>query len=197
MTDKITIKPQGDHVLHWVQLKQMYKAKRGSFAGKFGLAVPYATNGDVALLVKWWDNELRRELMRNLFANDQSPSSVKQWYEHKAKIDKHIAGADKTAVYPENDWFWDEATKRLAIYLQSRKAIPSRSELMIDAIGETVVEHGQAVKELAKDAASTVTDAGKEFVSTLKKGALILGGIVGAAVVLPPVIRAFRDDRRD
>ena len=197
MAHKITIEPTRDHVVMLHGIQAVYTEKRGSERGKSGKLHPLTTNGDVAQVAGFFDKELRHELMRNLFANDRSASSVTEWAAAKSRIDKHMASADKSARYPDNEWFWGTAALRLAIYLESRKAIPSRTELMIDAVGETVVEHAQTVKNVAKDAVGAVADAGKDFMSTLKTGALILGGLIGAAIVLPPVIRAFRSDPND
>ena len=52
--------------------------------------------------------------------------------------------ADPNAVYRANEQFWQEATGKLAIYLESRKAIPSRTELFIDVSpGDRHRAHGQ------------------------------------------------------
>ncbi len=193
MTEKITVTARGDHVQHWAAIKRIYIKKRGSDAGKSGKAIPRTTNGDVAKLARWWNIEARREVMRTMFANDRSPSSLKQWSNAISEINKYVANADKAALYPKNEWFWDTATLRLAIYLESRKAIPTSTDLMIESLTETLADHADTARTVARGATDALAGAGKGLLSTVKTGALILGGLVGAAIVLPPIIRAFRD----
>ena len=193
MSKHITVKAQGDHVQHWAALKRLYIPERGSDPGKSGKAIPRTTNGDVAALTRLWDTEFRREILRNPFVNDRSRSSMTRWDDSKRAIQRDLANADKHALYPRNEWFWDTATLRLAIYLESRKAIPSNTELWIESFTETLSEHADTAKRIAKGAADAVSGAGRDLLSTLKTGALILGGLVGAAIAVPPIIRALRD----
>lgn len=191
MTETITLKAKTDHIQQLVELLQLFTAKRGSDAGHNNKAVPRTTYGDVVVLAKWWDNEFKRALLRLGLAgsNDKSKASRKEWMNTKKLIDEQAEDADPNALYPDNQWFWQQATKRLAIYLESLKVVPTDTELMLEAIGETLAEHAQAAKDLAKDAA----DAAGSPLAWLKTAAYIAGGVAGAALLLPPIIRAFRD----
>ena len=87
-------------------------------------------------------------------------------------------------MYGENEWFWQHATRRLAIYLESLKAVPSRTEIAFDAVKETLEEHGERITEAVKD----VADWGDRALDVLKAGGLIVGGVIGVVVVIPPII---------
>ncbi len=193
MKQHLVLKAQGDHVLQWIALKRLYMAKRGSDPNRFGKAIPRTTNADIAEITQWWQKEFLYALVRDPFANDSDTASRKRWSVAKATIDKELDSADPNAVYARNPWFWDKATSGVALYLEARKAIPSDSELIVESLKETVVEHAETVKKVAKGAADVITEAGERTYSVLKTGAFIAAGVLGAAIVLPPVIRAFRD----
>ena len=190
MTKKINVKAKNDHVLQWAEFKRLYVADRGSDAGQNRKAIPRTTFGDIAQLAKYWHNEYLRELLRNPSARDKSPASRKRWLAAKRKIDEQLRSAAKSSQYPENEWFWQVATRRLAIYLESRKAIPSRTELLIESLRETVEEHAETAKKLAKRA---VDAAGGETLSNLKTGVLIVGSLAAAALAIPLIVRALKD----
>lgn len=130
--------------------------------------------------------------MRNPFANDSDKASRKRWHKARIAIEKELKGADRGARYSRNEWFWEEATSGVARYLEARKAIPSDTDLIFESVEETVEEHVETVKQVAKDAADVVVEAGERTFSVLKTGAFIAAGIAAAAIVIPPVIRAFR-----
>jgi len=117
-------------------------------------------------------------------AGNNSQQQVRVLYEYA-----QVRGADPAAIFSENEWFWKEATYRAASYLDALAFVPTHFELITESVTETIKEH----KERIKDALDKTDD----LLSMVKKGALILAGVIGAAIVIPPVIRAFRDpDRR-
>lgn len=199
MSSKAIVQTKRDHVVQWSQLKKLYAQQRDRDIGRNNKAIPRTTNGDIKQLATYWHGEYLREVIRNPKALDRDLGSRKRWIESKRTIDRQIAKADPKAVYTANEWFWQEASLRLAIYLESRKAIPNRADLFIESVTETVSEGAEAVGrglEAATGAAvDTLERAGKKAWSALKIGALVVGGIAGVAVVAPPVIRAFRDDK--
>ena len=186
MPEKVIINPASDHVRQWAAMKQTYVAKRGSDAGRNRKAIPRTTNADIRQLTNYWHGEYLRELLTNPKALDKDLASRKRWIDSKRKLDRQLAKADKNALYVENEWFWQEASRRIAIYLESRKAIPARAELFVDAVSESVSEQVEAVKDAAEK-------AGKDAWEAIKTGALILGGLTAAAIVIPPIIRALND----
>jgi len=186
MTSKHTIPAKSDHVRQWAALKRLYVEQRGSDAGRNRKAIPRTTNGDISQLSQYWNDELSRQILLNPRALDSDLASRKRWKASKRKIDQQLRGADPNAVYSQNEWFWQEASKRLAIYLESRKAVPGRADLVVDSITETVKEHAEAVKDVARRA---VEAAAPGIGSALKTGALVIGGLVAAVLI----VRALRD----
>ena len=187
--EQIVISAKGDHILQWIALKEAYVAKRNSDPGRFGKAIPRTTNRDVMELARWWHNEFQRALLQNPFLDDRDKASRKQWEMDKKKIDGQLASADPAALYPENEWFWQSASFGAAHYLEGRKAVPSKTELMLEAVKETIQDRVEDVRKVG----AAATGLGERVFSVLKTGALIVGGVVGAAIILPPVIRAFRN----
>ena len=62
----------------------------------------------------------------------------------------------------------------------------------IETVTERVEDADTAI-EKAGDAAKTVTEAGERAWSTLKIAGIVAASVAGAAIMLPPIIRAFRD----
>ena len=173
-----------NHVDQWLAFVRLYKDKRGSDAGPFNKAIPRTTNGDVKQLSDYWHNEYLLEVMRPL-ALDRDLASRKRWIEAKRTIDQQLAHADPNALYANNVWFWNDATSKLALYLQSRKAVPTRATLMAEAVDETIQEGIQAAKDVAGE-------AGKSLWASIKPIAVVagvIGAITGAVILIPPIFR--------
>jgi hypothetical protein len=195
MADKIIVKAHNNHSKQWLRLKRYFVKERGSDAGENKKAIPRTTHDDVKQLTAYWQGEYKR-------APRKGPKGARMhWPNAKAKIDQQLANGKPDDLYPENEWFWQKATHRLALQLEAWKVIPSRTELFYEALKETLSDHAERVK----DAGATVRDKAKETlddaasigdkaVGILKTAAIIGGVVVGAAVVLPPIVRAFRDE---
>jgi len=172
----------GDAVRLWVELKKTYVAMRGSDPDRSGKAVPRTTNADIKQLAARWSHELSKSKRPKL---DADKSTRTEWAACLAEVEHLTAGVDPNSTYAKNEKFWQVYTKRLAVYLESLKVVPSRWELATAAIKEAVVElpetMGRATRATASAAASLVKDPAK-------LAAVLLGG----ALLLPPVIRAFR-----
>ncbi len=170
-----------DAVKQWVDLKHQYIALRGSKPGNNRKAIPKTTHHDVMQIVTAWSRELRKV----------TPRSSSEWGEHArwtacmARVAKRYDAKKPNAEYPDNEDIWQNCTKRLAVYLQSRKIVPSKWQLLKEAVFEAVAEVpntlGHATRELASGAAGLLAEPGK-------LAALLLGG----AILIPPLVRAFR-----
>ena len=205
MPDKITIDAEKDHVLHRTALLRFYRKERGETKTRKGYMIPLTTRRDIVQLVKWWDAEYRRARARKRWHKDPIHDL---WKRAKQRISRDIQGADPEAVYPGNEWFWNIVLLKLAIHLEVLKTSPSPTELMIESLRETVEERLDDAKDLfdnagetvidffdaAGDAAGALADMGERAWSGIKVAAIVGGSLVGAAIVLPPVVRAFRND---
>ena len=190
MIKNTVVQSTSDHVRQWIALKRTYVAERGSDAGRFGKAIPRTTHRDLRQLTDYWHGEYVRELLRSPKALDRDRASRRHWVNSKRSIDAQLVNADAGAQYPHNEWFWQEATSKLAMYLESRKAVPGRTQLVIDSIRETAAEQIDAATDLVSE---TVDEAGKRFIAAIKTGAWILGGLIASAVAIPRMVRVFKD----
>ena len=67
---------------------------------------------------------------------------------------------------------------------------------IIEAVGETIEEAGGKAGRLittVTDTAETIADIGERAVSGLKIVAIVGGSLIGVAIVVPPIVRAFRE----
>ena len=186
MTQNYTIPARSDHVKQWAEFKRLYVTQRKSDAGRDRKAIPRTTYGDIARLTEYWHRQFVTALLLRPKALDRDLASRRHWRASKRRIDAQLRSANPKALYPQNEWFWQEASKGLAIYLESRKAVPDRAELVIDSITETVEERVEDVKAAAKKVANAASGIG----TAVKVGALVIGGLAATAIVA----RVLRDD---
>jgi hypothetical protein len=106
---------------------------------------------------------------------DSDKESRKRWIKAKQRIDRELASASPTVMYRDNEWFWQAETARLAQYLESFKAIPSRLTLAKEALAEVANERLQDI-ENAGEALEKVAGAGGRVLSKLKGAAIVAGG---------------------
>ena len=201
MTEKITIEASKDHVLHRTALLKFYRKKRGETKTRKGYMIPLTIRRDIVQLVKWWDAEYRRA--RKRWHKDPTHGL---WKRAKQRIARDMEGADPEAVYPANEWFWNFVLLKLAIYLEVLKTSPSPTQLLMESFRETVEERLGDAKDLidgvtdtaselaeaAGDIGEAIADAGDKAWSGIKVAAIVGGGLLGAAIVVPPVVRAIR-----
>ncbi len=182
---QIVIAKHGDAVVRWSKLKQTYIKARGGHRGADNKTIPHTTNADVMQIATLWSREVKKVKPRN----PQERTDHKRW---KACMDKVAKTADPSKPderYADNENFWQQCTARLAIYLESRKVVPSEWSLFKEALVESIAEvpgtfgrAGQAAAEVVGNAAGAV---GRPAMAALA----ILGGVL----LLPPIIRAVRE----
>ena len=203
MSKQFTVKAHKNHVDHRTALLRFYRKQRGQRKTRKGYWVPRTLYRDIEQLLKWWDAEYRRARKRKPWHTD---ADQKLWELARQKLLRDLEGADLDAVYPDNAWFWNHALLKLAIYLEVLKTSPSPTQLLIDSVKETITERvqdaqnfidnaGDAVENIADaaaKAADAVVDAGERAWSGIKIAAVVGGCAIGAAIVVPPVVRAFR-----
>lgn len=206
MSKKVIIRGHKRHNDHFNALARFYNKERGSDQGKKdSRLVPRTTNRDVRELATWWNREYKRGRKSKPWHRHEAQE---RWEQDLRRIERDLEGAKPDQLYRDNAWFWYSALIKLAIYLTVLKTIPSPTELFIEALKETVEERVEDAHELiqgagkaasdavkaAGKAAEAVADAGSRAWSGMKIAAIIGGSLLGAAVILPPVIRAFREE---
>ncbi len=206
MSSKITIKAQKDHVLHRTALLRFFGKERGEFKNPAGYRTPLTTYADIREISGYWDGEYQRARKSKPWHKDPAQ---KLWENAKSKIARELRDADETKTYPYNDWFWNHVLLKLSIYLEVAKTTPSPTDLLIESFQETIGDRIKDASEfihdagnlagdvgkVAKDAADAIAEAGERAWSGIKIAAIVGGSLLGAAIVVPPVVRAIRKTR--
>lgn len=200
---KHVIQGRDGYVDHFGQLLRFYREMRGKTVDATGSIIPLTTHDDVKQTAMWWYDEYLRHNRRR--SHDHPVHA--EWTAAVNRIRDETKGADPKAVYPNNKWFWFSAIKNLALHLESERTTPTQMELIIESVQEAVDDRiddvktvldtagnaAGAVASTVKDAADAVTHTGERLWSGLKIAAIVGAGLLGAAIVVPPIIRAFRD----
>ena len=182
---------------------KIYRKERGNVVHPSGSHVPQTTYGDVRQTTLWWHKEYLSHLRRRRHSH---PTDA-LWQAAIARITNDMQGADPKALYPDNKWFWFTPIKKLARHLEEERATPTRLELIIESIDEAVDDRiddvasvldsagdaAGAVASTVEDAVDAVVETGEKVWSGVKIAAIVGVSLIGAAIVLPPIVRAFRD----
>ena len=193
MATAFKIPAHDDHVLQRTAILKLLREERGEVKTDKGYWIPKSPNSDIMQVTEHLDHEFGRSRVSASWYKDADKD---QWLRDRAKIARHLQGADPKALYPHGDWFWNRAMLKLAILLQVAKTRPSPTELFLESLEETIHERLSDTDQLIDNAGETISevaDAGEKWWSGLKTAGLIAAGLIGVAVVVPPIIRAFRD----
>jgi hypothetical protein len=171
----------GDAVKQWLDLKQSYMALRGSREGKNRKHIPRTTHSDVIQISTAWTRELGKVEPRN----EHERSEHARWLRCAERVATLYERGNPAAEYPDNQAFWEECTPRLAVYLESRKVVPSKWRLFLESVVEAVSEVPETVERATRKVAGTAYDL-------IKEPAKLAAVLIGAAILVPPIVRAFR-----
>ena len=198
MLKKVILKAHKDHVHQRTALLRLYRKERGEDKTPDGYRIPRTSNRDVQQLTHWWDAEYRRARIAKPWHKD---SDQRLWEQARERVQRLTKNARPDALFAENAWFWNKAMLKLAIYLEVLKTSPSPTQILIDSFKETVIDRvadaGKLIDnagEAVDDITDTIAEAGERAVSGIKIAAIVGGSVLGAAIVLPPVIRALRNN---
>lgn len=205
MAETINIEAHDDYVDTLTAVRTAASKVRGTKKSKDGYTFAETTFDDVWQLAKWWHGEFIRAIKAMPLEDDPAREEWIKAYNRIRAETEHAADPD--AVYPANHWFWNRALLKLAIYLQSQKGKPSAMSIFVESIEETVDDRVTDVRDVIKGAgeaagdvistvskaAETVSEIGEQTWSGIKTAALIGGSLIGAAIIVPPIIRAIRD----
>ena len=183
---KAIIAKEKDAVRRWISLKKRYIKARGASVGGNNKMVPHTTNADVKQLATLWSNEVKKVKPRS----DDERSEHKRWQACVDKVAKLADTSKPDERYSDNEHFWQRCTSRLAIYLESRKVVPSEWELFKEAFVESLAEVPGTIGNAGLATANVVGGAAK---AVLSKPAMAAMAILGGVLLLPPIIRAVRE----
>lgn len=204
MAEKIEIKAHDDHIDTLTDLRKNAAKVCGTTKSPEGYAVPDTTANHVEQFGRWFHSEYTRARLAKPWNKDPAQG---QWEANYKRIIATTKNADPDALYPHNHWFWNTALLKLAIYLQAEKTKPSPMDIFMESLEESVDDRVQNVRdfiegagEVASDAVSAVSraaeavsEAGDRAWSGIKIAAIVGASLVGAAIIVPPIIRARRD----
>lgn len=161
---------------------------------KISARIPRTTNADVRLLLTQWTAEVAKA---GIAASSNQKTAweklVGKWTPAAAEMQTDATDDEPSEVFDDNVRFWT-ATGKLAISLNSIKAIPSTWELALEATAEAAREAPAVVLDVTKKVGGAVVDvtskiasgagrvvgsAGKGFLAGLGVGGIAL--IAGAA----------------
>ena len=142
--DYIPISGGSTWVDQWLQASSALGERRGVRPGKritlstgaigYVPFVPKATCADVLKMLARWGAPMLMKMGLSLSFNPYARALTKM-----VKDFASICGSNATQEFPQNDLFWI-LTKRLALELDSRKAVPNDWELIVESVKESAEE---------------------------------------------------------
>jgi hypothetical protein len=155
-------------------------------------AIPRSTNADAVLLADYWSKQLSgvKQVMGHA-------GVVKTWKAALADIDKLARKADPKSMYPKNNGFW-RALQQTAIQVAVADEQPTKWDLAIDSIKDSVKNIGGNVADGAKTVAAGAADlasdighgigkvanqAGKGLFAGFGTPLLVGGGLLGLFLI--------------
>lgn len=168
----------------------------------FKKPIPRSTNADVIALADYWSKQLSGA--KKVFGYD---GVVQRWKRALADVDGVARKGVPTAMYPKNNGFWRELGE-VAIQISVADEAPSKSDILIDAVKNSVTHLPQNIVSGAKTITDEVEDivgsaahaigsiansAGKGLFSGFGTPLLVGAGLVGLFLIT----RAGRHDTKE
>ena len=119
----------------WEATRRFLKEKRRVKTSATGWTYPETTNADVRQLAEVW-SRVHAKLWRADLARAQQHRD--EWKEATSRIEVATAGADPAAVFVDNERFWLRWTKRQGIYLSAVRDMPTKWEMIVDSVKDSV-----------------------------------------------------------
>jgi hypothetical protein len=146
--------------------------------------VPRTTNADVIALTDYWTKQLAA-------AKDIGGVSgvERRWKLVRDDVDQLARRADPSAVYAKNNGFWREL-KHLAIHVAAADEAPSKWDIALDSLKDSVTHLPENLKagatkaadflgDVAQGVGKVANEAGKGLFAGLGAPLLIGGGLLG------------------
>jgi len=166
---------------------------------------PETSNGEVRQLAKIW-SRLAGQGRRDFAEVEQRRED---WKVALAQIAAATTFTDPDLPFPHNEEFWLRWTRRLAIWLGAAQAMPSKREMIVDSVKESISHLpenlGKGASAVADAGASIARKAGEvaaaplrglfgglfgPFGTPLLIGAIVVGGILVVPKLLHPQVPA-------
>lgn len=199
---KLHIKDIADPLDLWEATRRFFKEKRKvlTSATRAGWTYPETTNADVRQLTEVW-TRVHKQLWRSDLARAKQHKD--EWNEARSQIETATAGADPAATFAHNELFWLRWTKRQGIYLSAVREMPSKWEMVVDSVKDSVARLPETLASSAEAVADTTGSAARKagavaaapvrglfsgLFGNLGKPLLIGAAIVGGVIVVPRLL---------
>ena len=154
--------------------------------------IPRTTNADVIALADYWTRQLND--VKKVFGHD---GVVRRWKLALVDVDQIARKSDPNALYPKNNGFWREL-KNTAIHVSVADEAPSKWDMAIDSLKDSVKQLPDRIAGGAKTVASGVADvagdiahgvgkiankAGQGLFSGMGVPLLVGGGLIGLFLI--------------
>lgn len=161
----------------------------GPYGMRYGsMRIPRATNADVIALVDYWNRQLADA--KEITGRD---GVERGWKAALVDVDAIARKGDPAALYTKSNAFWREL-KETALHVDVAEGTPSKWDMAIDSVQESIKKLPDRIAGGAKKAAEVAGDiargagkianqAGQGLFSGLGVPLLIGGGLLGAFLI--------------
>lgn len=150
--------------------------------------IPRTTNADVIALADYWSKQLAS--VKKVFG---AAGVEERWRAAMADVDAVARKGDPNAIYPKNNAFW-RALQQTAIHVAVADEAPSKSDLAIEAVKDSIkslpenIKAGanavsNAVADVAHGAGRIANEAGKGLFAGFGTPLLVGGALVGLFLI--------------
>lgn len=150
--------------------------------------IPRTTNADVIALADYWGKQLSS--VKKVFG---AAAVEERWRATTADVDALARRADPNAVYSKNNAFW-RALQQTAIHVAVADEAPTKSDMAIEAVKDSIKSLPENIKAGASAAATAVADvahgvgkianeAGKGLFAGFGTPLLVGAGLVGLFLI--------------
>ena len=118
--------------------------------------IPRTTNADVVQLTDYWSKQLAG--VKRVMGHD---GVVQRWNAARADVDAIARKEDPSALYPKNNAFWRQL-RQTAIHVAVADEAPSKWDMALDSLKESVQQLPDRIASGAKTVASGMAEAAGE-----------------------------------
>ena len=185
----------------YVALYKHFMKVRGADPGtKTGTHEPATTNLDVMQLAARWT----KPVLKTGTDHDTDRVRRKAWLACVTAVHNQADVQHRpNELYPDNKAFWG-CMRKTSIWLDARQFRPDKWDLVWDSLDEAVrglpgtlssvaSAGGRAAGDVADTTGSAAKAIGRGVADFLGEPIRLVAVLVGGAILIPPVVRAFRD----
>lgn len=187
----------------YIALYKHYLQERGPDPASLnGAHMPATTNLDVMQLAARWS----KPVLKVGTDHDTDRIRRKAWLACVTEVHNRAdVQHQPDAIYSDNIAFWG-CMRKTAIWLSSRQFRPSKWDLVVESVEEAVLDlpgtlasvgraGGRAAGDVVETTGSAAKAIGRGAADFFGEPIRLVALLVGGAILIPPVVRAFRGER--